>query len=130
MVASALAGTLFILPGTALAQVGTTDTGTTASPGHDRPDVPAVGSSPSNPEGNPSDASADGSGDDAGTIVVTGSRIRRPNLESGAPITTDQRRRVLPDRQGVDRRHPERAAAARHDLQPAAVDALPRAPAA
>ena len=67
--ASALAGTLFLLPAVALAQ----DATVAQDPA---PVGPSVG------------ANADAEDSDVGTIVVTGSRIRQPNLVSGAPITT------------------------------------------
>ncbi|AUW59699.1 TonB-dependent receptor [Sphingobium sp. SCG-1] len=66
--ASALVGTLALLPSIAIGQTASADvpadtTATTTAPAPD-------------------------AADDSGSIVVTGSRIRRPNIESGAPITT------------------------------------------
>ncbi|MDO6414328.1 TonB-dependent receptor [Sphingomonas sp. BIUV-7] len=77
LAASALVGTLALFPPVAGAQTATAGA-----------DTPPVGSSPSIPGTAPSRASADESGAESTAIVVTGSRIRRPNLESGAPITT------------------------------------------
>jgi outer membrane receptor protein involved in Fe transport len=48
--------------------------------------VPAHAQTP--PADEQQSASAEDANDDEGTIVVTGSRIRRPNLESTVPVTT------------------------------------------
>ncbi len=76
--ASALVGSLALLPVAAFAQ-------TTAPAGTPPPAGPSVTTTADNlPE-----VGADGAeASDNGTIVVTGSRIRRPNIDSGAPITT------------------------------------------
>ncbi len=52
-------------------------------------------------------------------LIVTGSRIRRPNLESTVPITSIGGEAVLPAGRHQHRRHAERAAAAAQHLRPA-----------
>ena len=57
---------------------------------------------------------------------VTGSRIRRPNLESADADHLGRRRRSYRDRRRLARRRAERAAAAAHHVQPGELDPLPR----
>ncbi len=57
--------------------------------------------------------------DEPDAIVVTGSRIRRPNLESTVPITSIGGESVLPAGRHQHRRHAERAAAAAQHLRAA-----------
>ncbi|SFS01114.1 TonB-dependent receptor domain-containing protein [Sphingomonas jatrophae] len=80
LAASALAAGAIFLPGAASAQVTSDPTGAAADAA--KASATAVTEPSAGPTNGPDAA---GSTD---TIVVTGSRIRRPNLESGAPITT------------------------------------------
>ena len=75
LAASALAGTLILLPATAFAQTAPSPTPATDPQAPVRTADAAI------------DPDADASVDTA-VITVTGTRIVRPNLESGAPITT------------------------------------------
>ena len=76
--ATALAGTLVSLPAIGFAQTSAPAVPTTAEASSDQPPAAAPSAT----------IAASDSSSEAGTIVVTGSRIRRPNLDSGAPITT------------------------------------------
>jgi outer membrane receptor protein involved in Fe transport len=78
LAASALAGTMILSPMAALAQA-TPDTAAPTAANQ-------VDAGTSNTATASLDTPADAVNEDA--IVITGSRIRRPNLDSGAPITT------------------------------------------
>ena len=91
MGATALASSLILFSGAAVAQNtgGTPPTSQTADPQQQDPNNtnnPAEGATPIG--GDADSKQATGPGGNAGDVVVTGSRIRRPNLESTVPIAS------------------------------------------
>lgn len=78
--ATALVGALAFVPEVALAQATGSDTQVQSEPANEA--AAGAGS-----QDDLATAGADGTGSEDGDVVVTGSRIRRPNVESAVPIT-------------------------------------------
>ena len=72
----------------------------------------------------PDEPADDATAADRATIIVTGSRIRRPNLESTVPITSIAGEQFFQQGQHQRRRHAERSAAAAQHLR--AAESRPR----